>query len=98
MRIELRLELYDAMSCKWARDLACRHPQIGGDATPEKCAVCPRYAGRVRGLGDVVHAVTTATGIAAGARALERITGTPCGCAARRAALNAAVPSDAKSE
>ena len=40
----------------------------------------------------MVHAVTTATGIAAGARALERITGTPCGCAARRAALNAALP------
>ena len=56
------------------------------------CARCISYEGPVRGLGDVVYAVTTATGLAAGARAFERITGTPCNCAARRAALNAAVP------
>ena len=83
------------MSCDHLRERVCRNPNaelfnIG--VVPMVCARCPSYEGPSRGLGDIVHAVTTVTGIAAGARALERITGTPCGCAARRAALNAALP------
>jgi hypothetical protein len=39
-----------------------------------------------------VHRVARATGIATVAKAVERATGKPCGCAQRRAALNAALP------
>ena len=68
----------------------CEHPVLAGDASPERCASCASYRGRPRGLGDVVHTITHATGIA---QAVDRLTGGPCGgCAARRAALNAAVP------
>jgi len=41
-----------------------------------------------------VAAVAAVTGIAAVARTVERVTGKPCGCAARRAALNAVLPTD----
>jgi len=41
-----------------------------------------------------VAAVAAVTGIAAVARTVERVTGKPCGCAARRAALNAAMPTN----
>lgn len=46
----------------------------------------------VKGLGDVVAAVAEVTGVAAVARTVERVTGKPCGCAQRRAKLNAAFP------
>lgn len=45
-----------------------------------------------RGLGDVLAAVFKATGAAKLAKAYERVTGKPCGCAQRQAALNKAVP------
>lgn len=65
----------------------CAHPVIHGQTDDAKCALCPQYRGSKRGLGDVVHAVTVATGIEALAAAVG------CGgCAKRRAALNAAVP------
>jgi hypothetical protein len=51
--------------------------------------ICSDYEGEPRGAGDVVHAITTATGIAA---AVKAVTGGGCGCAKRRAALNAALP------
>ena len=41
-----------------------------------------------RGLGDLVHAVLSVLGIVRLVKAVERRTGRPCGCAARRAALN----------
>jgi len=41
-----------------------------------------------------VAAVASFTGIADEARTVERVTGKPCGCAARRAALNAALPTN----
>jgi hypothetical protein len=53
------------------------------------CGVCDKYRGCARGLGDTIHAIASATGIA---NAVERIAGLDCGCAERRAALNAAVP------
>ena len=45
-----------------------------------------------RGMGDVVEAVTTATGIKAGVQALAKATGRECGCARRRDKLNELVP------
>lgn len=54
------------------------------------CRICEHYEGPPRGAGDIIHAVTTTTGIA---RAADWMTGGKCGgCAARRAALNAAMP------
>lgn len=53
------------------------------------CSICPHYDGPPRGAGDVVHAIATATGIA---RVVEKVAGRDCGCARRRAALNAAIP------
>jgi len=41
-----------------------------------------------RGLGDRIHLIAVALGLDRVARAFERVTGKPCGCAARRAALN----------
>jgi hypothetical protein len=45
-------------------------------------------------LGDRVAVLASVTGLAAVAKTVERVTGKPCGCAARRAALNAALPTD----
>lgn len=44
------------------------------------------------GLGDVVDAVTTATGIKAVTEAVAKATGRECGCKKRREALNKLVP------
>jgi hypothetical protein len=52
------------------------------------CEQCS-YRNGYTGLGDVVHAMAKATGIA---KAVEKIAGNDCGCAERRAALNAAMP------
>jgi hypothetical protein len=72
----------------------CQHPAIKVAPTPEICSLCEHYDGPCRGLGDRVAAVAAVTGIAAVARTVSRVTGKPCGCAARRAALNAALPTD----
>lgn len=45
-----------------------------------------------RGLGDTVAKITRATGLDKVAKAVARVTGKPCGCAERQAALNALVP------
>ena len=68
----------------------CTHalalPLYGSQPSAGICNQCAHYDGPARGVGDVVHAVTTATGI-------ERVTriarGGSCGaCAQRRVALN----------
>lgn len=46
----------------------------------------------VKGLGDVVEAVTTATGIKAAVEAVAKATGRDCGCGRRRDKLNKLVP------
>jgi len=78
-------------SCRWELNpLECSHPELYGPTDAQRCATCPKYLGRMRGAGDVVHAIAKATGVAAVA---ERVAGGSCGgCAARRAALNAALP------
>lgn len=73
-------------------DDRCVHPLMHGHADDARCSACPHYKGRARGLGDIVHKVTTATGVAGAMKAVERVTGKPCNCGQRRAALNAAVP------
>ena len=67
----------------------CSHPTARGATDDARCASCAKYHGRSRGLGDVVHAVAKATGVAA---VVEKVAGKDCGCGKRRAALNAAVP------
>ena len=47
---------------------------------------------RLDGLGDVVEAVTKATGIKAATDAVARATGKDCGCKRRRDKLNKLVP------
>lgn len=47
---------------------------------------------KIRGLGDIVDAVTTATGIKRVVEAVSKATGVPCGCQKRRELLNKLVP------
>jgi hypothetical protein len=63
----------------------CRHPELGGETSADRCAACPRYHGAPRGAGDIVHAAAKATGIA-------RVVGDCGGCVKRRAALNRLLP------
>jgi len=42
----------------------------------------------LRGLGDVIEAVTEATGLKAATEAISKATGTDCGCQRRRDKLN----------
>lgn len=48
-----------------------------------------RRQARERLLGDRIAALAEKTGVAAVVRTVERVTGRPCGCARRTAALNA---------
>ena len=83
-------------SCTHHRAERCTNalalPVYGAEPSPGICAQCEHYDGPARGLGDRVAAVTRATGIAAAARVVSRVTGKPCGCSQRRAKLNAAFP------
>jgi hypothetical protein len=83
-------------SCTHHRAERCTNalalPVYGAEPSPGICAQCEHYEGPARGLGDRVAAVTRATGIAAATRVVSRVTGKPCGCAQRRARLNAAFP------
>jgi hypothetical protein len=65
---------------------------MGDSPSAGACSLCEHYAGPCRGLGDRVAAVAAVTGIAWAAKKVERVTGKPCGCAERRAALNKALP------
>lgn len=84
--------------CHHCVDARCTLPAaiavLGDSPSLGACTLCQSYEGPRRGLGDRVAAVASITGIAAVARTVERVTGKPCGCAARRAALNAAMPTD----
>lgn len=46
----------------------------------------------IKGLGDVVEAVTTVTGIKAATDAVSKLTGKDCGCKKRKDALNNKFP------
>jgi hypothetical protein len=90
------LHLMPDSRCHHCVDQRCTLPAaiavLGQSPSAGACTLCEHYDGPCRGLGDRVAAVAAVTGIAAVARTVERVTGRPCGCAARRAALNAAVP------
>lgn len=47
---------------------------------------------RLRGAGDLLEAVTTATGIKAATEAVSKATGKDCGCGKRRDKLNKLIP------
>lgn len=81
------------MSCTFRIAEVCRHPRLERRPVDDAaCAACDRYAGPDRGLGDKVARLTRATGVARVVETVARVTGKPCGCAERRAKLNAAFP------
>lgn len=67
-------------------------PLYGSNPSAGVCRVCAHYDGPDRGLGDTVHRVARATGVARVVKAVERMTGVPCGCPERRTGLNGLVP------
>lgn len=87
--------------CHHCVDLRCTLPAaiavLGESPSLGACTLCESYEGPCRGLGDRVAAVASFTGLATVAKTVERVTGKPCGCAQRRAALNAAMPTEGKS-
>jgi hypothetical protein len=66
-------------------DSTCRLGLYGGNPSAGVCAICEKYDGPARGLGDIVDSATTILRI-------KTLIGDCSGCAARRVALNAAVP------
>lgn len=49
---------------------------------------------KVKGLGDVVEAVTTVTGVKAVVDTVAKVTGKDCGCKRRKDRLNQLFPFD----
>jgi len=47
---------------------------------------------RMDGLGDLVEAVTTVTGVKAATEAVAKVTGKDCGCKRRRDKMNESFP------
>ena len=83
-------------TCLFSFRERCSHPELGGDATAERCASCAKYRGHPRGLGDVIDRAAHILKLKVLAEQLEKVTGKPCGCLERRAAMNAAFPFDDK--
>lgn len=81
------------MSCAHHRDGRCTSalalPLYGDRPSAGICRRCEHYEGPDRGLGDTVHRVARATGVA---RVVKRVTKGGCGCQKRRESLNDAVP------
>lgn len=68
----------------------CLDPIRKGPTDDDRCSRCDGYHGRPRGLGDIIHNITKATGIRKLATAAG---GGNCGgCERRRAVLNAMLP------
>lgn len=86
-------------TCKNWKDGQCTSalalPLYGAHPSLGVCQVCEHYRGRPRGLGDVVEAAARLLGVKRVVQAVERTTGKPCGCAARREALNEKFPNSA---
>ena len=70
----------------------CSHPValpiFGERPSAGICRACEHYDGPSRGLGDTVHRLAKATGVA---RVVKSVVG-ECGCQKRREALNDAFP------
>lgn len=82
------MSLSRSSECFHLEGSECLHPKIFRIVEASDCASCAHYRGPMRGLGDIVAAVTEATGVSRVVHAVAP----DCGCAKRRAALNAAVP------
>ena len=80
------------MSCSHFQQSRCTLGLYGGTPSPGVCAMCDQYCGPSRGAGDLVERAARITGFRILAQGIEGLTGKPCGCAERRAALNAAFP------
>lgn len=80
------------VACTHWRD-ACTNalalPLYGATPSAGICRQCEHYDGPDRGLGDTIHRVAKATGVAT---VVKRVTGGDCGCQRRRASLNDSVP------
>ena len=76
------------VTCTHHNGRGCSLGLFGGRPSAGVCARCDRYDGPVRGLGDVVEAVTKATDI----KRMVQATVKGCNCGERRARLNRAVP------
>ena len=71
--------------CSFWKEERCALGLYGGAPSPGTCRRCDRYEGPPRGLGDVVHTVAEATGVAA----VVRLTVGECeGCRRRRREWN----------
>jgi len=80
----------DRPACTRWDGTRCTLNLYGGRPSPGVCRACDRYDGPDRGLGDTVHRIAQATGIAA---VVERVKGGPCGkCKERRRRWNGAEP------
>lgn len=66
----------------------CTLGLYGGTPSDGVCSICDSYDGPARGAGDVVHAALSVMGVVK----VMHFVFDECGCAARRAALNAAMP------
>ena len=89
------------MTCKHLKLTVCNNSQAQTykrHVPPRVCAACPVYNGKSRGLGDVVHRVASFLGISRLVKSVERTTGKPCGCSARREALNEKFPTNPNAE
>ena len=60
----------------------------GSSGQVNKPRTSPKPKPKGVGLGDVVAAITKATGIAAITKAISKKTGRDCGCSKRKEALN----------
>jgi hypothetical protein len=80
----------DRPPCSHWTGRECALGLFGGRPSPGVCRGCDRYDGPDRGLGDTVHRLAQATGIAA---VVEFVNGGPCGgCEERRRQMNGAEP------
>ena len=66
----------------------CSEKHFGGQPSLGICRACPHYVGPYRGAGDVIAAITHATGIAAVVDAVAP----DCGCLKRQQMLNEKIP------
>ena len=82
--------------CKYQFSDRCTHPELGGSANDARCGACDKFLGSPRGFGDVIDRAAHILKLKVLAEQLEKVTGKPCGCLERRAALNAAFPFDDK--
>ena len=78
--------------CKNWKKQRCSLELFGGNPSAGVCQMCKDRKPKMKGAGDLVEAVTTATGVKYLVDKLSKKTGKDCGCGKRKEALNKAVP------